>query len=119
MACSAGRLSLRNDQPNGRTKPALAREPYAVKALVYRRYGGPDMLELVDVPRPEPREREILVLIANHHSNPEIAEQLSISLKTVRNHVSNIFSKLQVVDRAQAILKAHAAGLGDDGSFSV
>ena len=63
------------------------------------------------------REREILLLIANHHSNTEIADRLSISLKTVRNHVSNIFSKLQVVDRAQAILKAHAAGFGDDNHF--
>ena len=58
------------------------------------------------------REREILNLIANHLSNTEIAQQLNISLKTVRNHVSNIFSKLQVVDRAQAILKAREAGLG-------
>lgn len=58
------------------------------------------------------REREILNLIANHLPNTEIAQQLNISLKTVRNHVSNIFSKLQVVDRTQAILKAREAGLG-------
>lgn len=58
------------------------------------------------------REREILDHIANHKANPEIAKELNISLKTVRNHVSNIFSKLQVVDRAQAILKAREAGLG-------
>lgn len=62
------------------------------------------------------REREILNLIAGHQSNHEIAQQLNISLKTVRNHVSNIFSKLQVVDRAQAILKARDAGLGDNGA---
>ena len=60
------------------------------------------------------REREILNLIAHHHNNPEIAEQLGVTLKTVRNHVSNIFSKLQVVDRTQAILCARQAGLGDD-----
>jgi len=60
------------------------------------------------------REREILNLIASHLSNAEIAQQLNISLKTVRNHVSNIFSKLQVVDRTQAILKAREAGLGDN-----
>jgi DNA-binding NarL/FixJ family response regulator len=60
------------------------------------------------------RERDILALIAQHHSNQEIAEGLGVSLKTVRNHVSNIFSKLQVVDRAQAILRARQAGLGDD-----
>ena len=62
------------------------------------------------------REREILNLIAQHHANPEIAERLNLSLKTVRNHVSNIFSKLQVVDRAQAILRAKEAGLGKDTS---
>lgn len=58
------------------------------------------------------REREILELIAQHHTNPEIADSLGLSLKTIRNHVSNIFSKLQVVDRAQAILRAREAGLG-------
>lgn len=56
------------------------------------------------------REREILALIAQHCSNPEIADRLTISPKTVRNHVSNIFDKLQVTDRAQAILKARDAG---------
>ena len=60
------------------------------------------------------REREILALIAQHRTNPEIADRLSLSQKTVRNHVSNIFSKLQVVDRAQAILRAREAGLGRD-----
>ena len=61
------------------------------------------------------REREVLILIVRGHKNPEIANRLSISLKTVRNHVSNIFSKLQVADRAQAILRAREAGLGRDG----
>jgi len=58
------------------------------------------------------REREILAYIARGDTNPEIAEQLTISLKTVRNHVSNIFNKLQVVNRAQAALRARDAGLG-------
>ena len=58
------------------------------------------------------REREILGLIALGKSNAEIAEELVVSLKTVSNHVSNIFSKLQVVDRAQAVLRARQAGLG-------
>src|SRR6185503_14491767 len=58
------------------------------------------------------RETEILGLIARGHGNPEIAEHLSLSLKTVQNHVSNIFSKLQVVDRAQAVIRAREAGLG-------
>jgi len=58
------------------------------------------------------REREILSFIARGDTNTEIAEQLTISLKTVRNHVSNIFNKLQVVNRAQAALRARDAGLG-------
>jgi DNA-binding NarL/FixJ family response regulator len=58
------------------------------------------------------REREILDLIAQGYKNPEIAERLVLSPKTVRNHVSNILSKLQVADRTQAILKAREAGMG-------
>jgi DNA-binding NarL/FixJ family response regulator len=58
------------------------------------------------------REREILNLIAQGHSNPAIARQLSLSTKTVGNYVSNIFTKLQVADRAQAIIRAREAGLG-------
>jgi DNA-binding CsgD family transcriptional regulator len=58
------------------------------------------------------REGEILTLIAQGRTNPEIAERLCLSLKTVRNHVSNIFSKLQVADRAQAVVRAREAGLG-------
>lgn len=58
------------------------------------------------------REREVLALVANGLSNAEIAAQLALSLKTVRNHVSNIFSKLQVADRARAIIRAREAGLG-------
>ncbi|MCI0397324.1 MAG: response regulator transcription factor, partial [Chloroflexi bacterium] len=58
------------------------------------------------------REREILLLIAQGHSNAVIAERLLLSIKTVQNHVSNIFSKLQVADRAQAIVRAREAGLG-------
>ena len=57
------------------------------------------------------REREILVLIARGESNAAIADQLTISLKTVRNHVSNIYNKLQVADRAQAAIRARDAGL--------
>ncbi len=58
------------------------------------------------------REIEILRMIAQHLTNPEIADRLALSQKTVRNHVSNIFAKLQVVDRAQAIIRAREAGLG-------
>ncbi len=58
------------------------------------------------------REREILGLIARGLKNPEIASRLVLSQSTVRNYVSSIFSKLQVADRAQAIIKARDAGLG-------
>jgi DNA-binding NarL/FixJ family response regulator len=58
------------------------------------------------------REREILGLIAQGQANADIARQLSLSVKTVHNYVSNIFSKLQVADRAQAIVRAREAGLG-------
>lgn len=58
------------------------------------------------------REREILHLIAAGARNADIASSLVISPKTVRNHISNIFTKLQVADRADAIDRAHAAGLG-------
>ena len=58
------------------------------------------------------REREVLDLIARGTTTACIADRLSISLKTVRNHVSNIFSKLQVADRAQAVIRAREAGLG-------
>ena len=57
------------------------------------------------------REREILALIAQGSNNAEIAGRLVLSQKTVRNHVSNVFSKLQVADRAQAIVRAREAGL--------
>jgi DNA-binding NarL/FixJ family response regulator len=58
------------------------------------------------------REREVLELIAKGHNNADIGRKLTISIKTVRNHVSNIFSKLQVADRAQAVIRAREAGLG-------
>ena len=58
------------------------------------------------------RERVVLGLIAAGKENGEIARQLDLSVKTVRNHASNIFAKLQVAHRAQAIVKAREAGLG-------
>jgi DNA-binding NarL/FixJ family response regulator len=56
-------------------------------------------------------ERKVLELIAQGESNQAIAERLVLSPKTVRNYISNIFAKLQVADRAQAIIKARGAGL--------
>ncbi|GAA2737937.1 response regulator transcription factor [Actinocorallia aurantiaca] len=58
------------------------------------------------------REREVLELIAQGRNNGEIAGILFLSPKTIRNHVSNIFMKLHVADRAQAIVLAREAGLG-------
>jgi two-component system NarL family response regulator len=58
-----------------------------------------------------PRELEVLTLIAEGRSNKEIARELSISEKTVKNHINNIFSKLHVYDRTQAMLYAIRAGL--------
>lgn len=59
------------------------------------------------------RERELLELITAGKNNHEIAAQLHISVKTVSNHISNIFNKLQVADRVQAIVKARNAGIGE------
>src|ERR1044071_5429718 len=58
------------------------------------------------------REREVLDLVAQGRANMAIATRLGLSQKTVRNHVSNILTKLQVADRAQAIVQARDAGLG-------
>jgi len=63
------------------------------------------------------REREILDLIARGHTNARIARQLFVSPKTVRNHISHIFTKLQIADRTQAILRTREAGLGRDDTL--
>jgi len=70
--------------------------------------GAPAFSELT------PRERELLDLIARGRSNAAIAEALSISPKTVRNHVTSVFGKLGVSHRAEAIVLAREAGLGSN-----
>lgn len=75
-------------------------------ASVPTRAGG------VAFPELTAREREVLGLIAQGLTNTAIAEQLVLSPKTVRNYITEIFSKLQVADRAQAIIRARSAGLG-------
>jgi DNA-binding NarL/FixJ family response regulator len=69
----------------------------------------------VDVfPQLTEREREVLDHIARGENNADIASGLGLNQKTVRNHVSNILSKLHASDRAHAIIMAREAGLGKD-----
>ncbi|GAA3261517.1 response regulator [Dactylosporangium siamense] len=72
----------------------------------------PAALEKVPFPELTGREREVLDLIAAGRPNHGIARDLVISAKTVSNHISAIFAKLQVADRAEAIIRAREAGLG-------
>ncbi|HSH81827.1 MAG TPA: response regulator transcription factor [Herpetosiphonaceae bacterium] len=85
--------------------PAIAQRLIAFFSAPQTPAPPPVLPELTD------REREILVLMTHGLSNQAIADRLVVSLKTVRNNVSNIFSKLEVADRAQAILRARDAGL--------
>ncbi len=92
--------------------------PGIAKRLI-RYFSSPMQVQPVEAPRAvfpklTDREREILELIAVGKNNQEISKELFLSLKTVRNYVSNIFTKLQVTDRAQAIVRAREAGLGQD-----
>ncbi len=61
------------------------------------------------------REREVLELVAQGRVNPDIARRLGISDKTVRNHVSTILAKLEVLGRSEAIVRARQAGMGGEG----
>jgi DNA-binding NarL/FixJ family response regulator len=74
--------------------------------------GRPPSVDAPAFPQLTEREREILDLLAAGRSNPQIAQALFLSPKTVRNNVSNIFAKLQVADRSEAIVRARDAGLG-------
>ena len=77
-------------------------------------------LNYLTAPRPDttafpeltPREREVLGLIASGLGNAAIAARLGLAANTVSNHISNIFGKLQVASRAEAIVRARSAGLG-------
>jgi DNA-binding NarL/FixJ family response regulator len=83
----------------------------AARILEFFAAGRPRGTEVI-FPQLTAREHEVLDLIAAGRSNAELATTLVLSPKTVRNHVSNIFAKLQVADRAQAIVLARDAGLG-------
>jgi DNA-binding NarL/FixJ family response regulator len=82
-----------------------------VAQRVLRFFADPPAEEPV-FPHLSPREREVLDLIANGLSNAAIAARLSLSIKTVGNHTSAIFAKLQVAGRSEAIIRARDAGLG-------
>jgi DNA-binding NarL/FixJ family response regulator len=90
--------------------PAVATRVLGYFAAAKPAYVIPAFPELTE------REREVLELIAQGHSNAEITRRLVVSPKTVRNHISSIFAKLQVADRAQAIVRAREAGLGHHGT---
>ncbi len=66
-------------------------------------------------PFPEltPREMAVLAMLADGHNNTHIANEFGLSVKTVRNYLSRIFGKLQVTDRAGAVVQARRAGLGN------
>ena len=73
---------------------------------------APRMDPEVMFPELTDREREILDHVARGEANGTIAHALSLSPRTVANHVSNVLNKLQAVDRAQVIIRARDAGLG-------
>ena len=85
---------------------------------IARRLAGYVSPTVGDRPPPFPelsgREREVLDLVARGRSNAQITAFLGLSPKTVRNHVSNIFSKLPARDRAEAIVMAREAGMGGE-----
>jgi DNA-binding NarL/FixJ family response regulator len=72
-------------------------------------------LSVAPFPELTDRERQVLDRIAEGLSNQQIADRLHISPKTVSNHISNVFAKLHISDRAEAIVKAREAGLGSSG----
>jgi DNA-binding NarL/FixJ family response regulator len=89
---------------------AVFSAPIAQRVIDF--FSAPRPAALPPFPELTDRERETLGLIAQGLSNAEIAKALTISYKTVRNYISSIFNKLQVADRAQAIVRARQAGLG-------
>ncbi len=77
-----------------------------------QRHGNESAAEFPGLGDVTERERHVLELVATGLSNSQIAETLGISPKTVRNHINHLFSKLEVRDRAHAIVLAREAGLG-------
>jgi DNA-binding NarL/FixJ family response regulator len=102
------------------TEIARSLEAVAAGQVVFSATTGTRILSALASPgvRPRPlpelteREREVLGLLATGLTNSAIAQRLFLSEKTVRNHVTNIFAKLGVTDRAAAVARARDAGLG-------
>lgn len=90
--------------------PAIARR--LMNLFQNRNAAAPSAAPALPFPELSEREREILDLIAQGYGNQEIAATLHITVKTVGNHISHIFNKLQVANRTQAIVRARRAGLG-------
>jgi DNA-binding NarL/FixJ family response regulator len=84
----------------------------AIAAHVLSWFSRPQPAQQEPFPDLSRREREVLEEIASGHNNATIARHLSLSPKTVANHVSTILGKLQVPDRSSAIVRAREAGFG-------
>lgn len=84
-----------------------------VARRLMQHFASPPAATASPFPELSEREHEILELVARGLGNQAIAERLGIAAKTVRNHVSNVFGKLQVRDRAEAVVRARDAGLGE------
>ena len=85
-----------------------------IGAVTAKQLGSVFAVGKPDDPFPDltPRERGVLEALAGGATTSQIADRLGLSDKTVRNHLSSIFTKLRVTDRTQAVIKARAHGLG-------
>lgn len=87
----------------------------SVAGRLIRSFSAPRPAPAVPFPELTDREREVLALLAEGCDNATIARRLFVSTKTVRNHGSNVFTKLQVTTRSEAIVAARRAGMGEPG----
>jgi len=119
---AAMRAGARGYVVKGAEQDEIARAVHAVAAgeaifspgvaqRVLRFFSAPPPQVVEPFPELTSREREILTLLAGNLNNAAIAARLGLSPKTVANHLSSIFTKLSVADRAGAILRAREAGL--------
>lgn len=83
-----------------------------IATLVLDYFAAPPVPVTEAFPELTPREREILDLLASGRRTAAIAERLFLSPKTVSNHLTNVFAKLEVADRTEAIIRAREGGLG-------